>query len=99
MAFVYYKFKSSKIFHILPINGRFILVYNFKAEIVIFDRYGNDNDNDFFELLISDATIDQQFNNNGSRRVPGLLTTMALIVVAGKNSKIETNPSSASEDL
>ncbi|KAK8627304.1 hypothetical protein V6N13_134918 [Hibiscus sabdariffa] len=87
MAFVYYKFKSSKNFHILPINGRFISLYDFKAEIVASDRYcngnnnGNDNDNDF-DLLISDATTDQQFTNESSlisansslliRRVPRL---------------------------
>ncbi|KAK8473928.1 hypothetical protein V6N13_131543 [Hibiscus sabdariffa] len=104
MAFMYYKFKSSKDFHMLPINDRFISVHDFKAEIVASDRYGNGKD---FDLLISDAATDQRFTDESKlipacssvliRRVPGLSSYP--IVIGEKKPKVEDDPSSASEGL
>ncbi|KAK8487891.1 hypothetical protein V6N12_010277 [Hibiscus sabdariffa] len=104
MAFVYYKFKSSKDFYKLPINDRFISVHDLKAEIVASDRYGNGKD---FDLLISDATTDQQFTDESKlipacssvliRCVPGLSSYP--FVIGEKKPKIEDNPSSTSKDL
>ncbi|GMI74887.1 hypothetical protein like AT5G47430 [Hibiscus trionum] len=104
MAFVYYKFKSSKNFYTLPMNDRFISVHDFKADIFASGRYGKGKD---FDLLISDAKTDQQFTDESSlipayssvliRRVPGLPSFP--IVIGEEKPKIEINPSSASEDL
>ncbi|XP_039040094.1 E3 ubiquitin ligase PQT3-like [Hibiscus syriacus] len=104
MAFVYYKFKSSKLLHAYPINDRFISVHDFKAEIIASNRYGNGKD---FDLLISDAESDQQFTDESAlihanssvsiRRVPGLPSFP--IVIGERKPKTPNNPSPASKDL
>ncbi|KAK5833881.1 hypothetical protein PVK06_017747 [Gossypium arboreum] len=63
MAVVYYKFKSSKDSHSLPIDGPFISLSDFKHQIFASKRYGNGKD---FDLLISDAKTDQQLANGSS---------------------------------
>ncbi|KAK5833883.1 hypothetical protein PVK06_017749 [Gossypium arboreum] len=62
-AVVYYKFKSSKDSHSLPIDGPFISLSDFKHQIFASERYGNGND---FDLLISDSKIDQKLANGSS---------------------------------
>ncbi|XP_022751608.1 E3 ubiquitin ligase PARAQUAT TOLERANCE 3-like [Durio zibethinus] len=104
MVSVYYKFKSSKDFHSIPIDGPFISVSAFKDKIFASKRYGNGND---FDLLISDVQTDQQYNDgsiliaaNSSlliRRTPGI--PQLPIVIGGEKPKTEKNPSSVVKDL
>ncbi|TYJ39344.1 hypothetical protein E1A91_A04G063300v1 [Gossypium mustelinum] len=91
MAVVYYKFKSSKDSHSLPIDGPFISLSDFKHQIFASERYGNGND---FDLLISDSKIDQKLANGSSliltnsflliRRVP---RPLGLPIAIGREEK------------
>ncbi|TYG71360.1 hypothetical protein ES288_D05G389800v1 [Gossypium darwinii] len=97
MAVVYYKFKSSKDSHSLPIDGPFILLSDFKHQIFASERYGNGND---FDLLISDAKTDQQLANGSSlilansylliRRVPRP-PGLPIVIGGEENPNIQTN--------
>lgn len=99
MAVVYCKFKSSKDFHSIPVDGLFISVSDFKAEIFASKFYGHGKD---FDLLISDAKTDQQYVDPSSlipaysslliRRVPGIRRSP--IVVGEEKPKIQNIPSS-----
>ncbi|XWS10790.1 hypothetical protein CRYUN_Cryun38cG0027800 [Craigia yunnanensis] len=103
MALVYYKFKSSKDFHSIPIDGRFLSVSDFKAEIFASKIYGKGND---FDLLISDAKTDEPYADGSYlipaysslliRRVPGI--SPLPIVIGEEKLKIEPNPSSVVKD-
>ncbi|KAK8529525.1 hypothetical protein V6N13_102437 [Hibiscus sabdariffa] len=62
--------ESLKDFYKLSINDRFISIHDFKAEIAASGRYGNGKD---FDLLISDATTDQQFTDE-SKLIPPVLS-------------------------
>ncbi|XWS10231.1 hypothetical protein CRYUN_Cryun39dG0057600 [Craigia yunnanensis] len=103
MAVVYYKFKSSKDFRSIPINGHFLSVSDFKDEIFASKFYGHGKD---FDLLISDAQTDQQYADGSSlipaysslliRRVPGI--PRLPIVIGEEKPKIENNPLSVVKD-
>ncbi|XVF79279.1 hypothetical protein PTKIN_Ptkin14bG0208900 [Pterospermum kingtungense] len=96
---VFYGFKSSKDLHSIPIDGRFVSVSDFKAEIFASKFYGNGND---FDLLITDSKTDQHYTYASSlipaysslliRRVPG--THRSPILIAKEKPKIQNNPSS-----
>ena len=98
MAVVYYKFKSSKDFRSIPIDGHFLSVSDFKDEIFASKFYGYGKD---FDLLISDARTDQQYADGSSlihaysslsiRRIPGIPPLP--IVIGDEKPKIENNPS------
>ncbi|MBA0566989.1 hypothetical protein Golob_011757 [Gossypium lobatum] len=97
MAVVYYKFKSSKDSHSLPIDGPFISLSDFKHQIFASERYGSGND---FDLLISDAKTDQQLANGSSlilansylliRRVPRP-PGLRIVIGGEENPNIQTN--------
>ncbi|XVF79278.1 hypothetical protein PTKIN_Ptkin14bG0208800 [Pterospermum kingtungense] len=100
MASIFYRFKSSKDLHSLPIDGRFVSVSDFKAEIFASKFYGNGND---FDLLITDSKTEEHYTDASSlipaysslliRRVPG--THRPPIVIAEEKPKIQNNPSSS----
>ncbi|XVF46805.1 hypothetical protein PTKIN_Ptkin03bG0057800 [Pterospermum kingtungense] len=97
---VFYRFKSAKDLHSIPIDGRFVSVSDFKAEIFASKFYGNGTD---FDLLITDSKTDQQYTDASSlipaysslliRRVPGIRRPS--IVVGEEKPKIQNNPSSS----
>ncbi|XVE52944.1 hypothetical protein DITRI_Ditri02bG0164800 [Diplodiscus trichospermus] len=103
MAVVYYKYKSSKYFHSIPIEGPFLSVSDFKAQIFSSQLYGKGKD---FDLLISDAKTDQQYADGPTlipaysylliRRVPGIPPLP--IVIGEEKPKIEGKPSSVVKD-
>ncbi|XP_007022151.2 PREDICTED: uncharacterized RING finger protein P8B7.15c [Theobroma cacao] len=103
MAVVYYKFKSSKDFHSIPVDGPFISVSEFKSRIFASKRYGNGKD---FDLLITNAKTDEQYADDSIliptqtslliRRIPGV--PVSPIVIGEEKPKIEKNPSSVVKD-
>ncbi|XVF18344.1 hypothetical protein REPUB_Repub11eG0013600 [Reevesia pubescens] len=98
---VYYKFKSSRDYHSIPIDAPFISVSAFKAQIFASKLYGTGKD---FDLLISHAQTDEEYADGSSlipanssllvRRVPGKPQLPIVIAEEKEKQNIENNPSS-----
>ncbi|XVF18338.1 hypothetical protein REPUB_Repub11eG0013000 [Reevesia pubescens] len=103
---VYYKFKSSRDYHSIPIDAPFISVSAFKAQIFASKRYGTGKD---FDLLISHAQTDEEYADGSSlipansslliRRVPGKPQLPIVISEEKEKPNIKNNPSSVLNDL
>ncbi|KAJ4750354.1 hypothetical protein LUZ62_084759 [Rhynchospora pubera] len=75
---VYFKFKSTKDFHSLPIEGQFISIGNLKDRIFKSKHFGRGND---FDLVVSNAQTNEEYTDEAAlitrntsvliRRVPG----------------------------
>ncbi|XP_074579444.1 E3 ubiquitin ligase PARAQUAT TOLERANCE 3-like [Curcuma longa] len=75
---VYYKFKSAKDYHSMPIEGQFISVANLKERIFETKLFGKGTD---FDVTISNAQTDEEYVDEGAmipkstsvlvRRLPG----------------------------
>ncbi|XVF16512.1 hypothetical protein REPUB_Repub10bG0037500 [Reevesia pubescens] len=102
---VYYKFKSSRDYHSIPIDAPFISVSACKAQIFASKRYSIGKD---FDLLISHAQTDEQYADGSSlipansslliRRVPGNPQLPIVIGEEKEKPNIKNNPSSVVND-